>query len=90
MSKEHPRSRPLLQAMRQSLLNIQRAWKFRRPRKRFLPSRSYLIIAYLRFVDGYKFGKDDLGALDAVQAEEQMLATADSCVSRWCLRGNDL
>ena len=46
---------------------------------------SHLIIAYSRFVDGHKFGKDDLGALDAVQAEEQVLASSGSCLSRWCI-----
>jgi hypothetical protein len=47
-------------------------------RNRFLLSRSYLIITYSRFVDGHKFGKDGLGALDAVQAEEQVFATTGS------------
>ena len=39
-------------------LNIRRAWKFRRPlaRKFLRSSFFYLIIGYLRFVDGHKFG----------------------------------
>jgi hypothetical protein len=54
-------------------------------KKEVLLSRSYLIIAYSIFVDGHKFGKDDLGAPDAVQAEEQVLTASGSCLSRWCL-----
>ena len=75
--------------MSRILLNIQRAWRFKSARRRLLPSHSQLAIAHSQFVDGHKFGEDDLGAFDAVQAEEQHLARASSCVSRWCFRGND-